>query len=64
VTGSKQRHRAASGTGPAFLQRVLEDDDVITPLLAAPARPVEPWLWRFGDTLTYLVHAIAFQRRA
>jgi hypothetical protein len=59
----ERTHRAASGTGPAFLQRVLEDDDVITPLLAAPARRVEPWLWRFGDRVTYLVHAMVFERR-
>ncbi len=62
ATDLERTHRCASGTGPAFLRRVLEDDAVITPLLAGPPRPVGPWLWRFGKTRTYLVHALVFQR--
>jgi hypothetical protein len=57
-------HRCASGTGPDFLWRVLTDDGLITPLLAAPPRPLPPWLWRFGRELTYLVHGISFRLRA
>jgi len=57
-------HRCASGTGPAFLRRVLEDDAVITPLLAGTPRQVGPWLCRFGERRSYLVHALVFRRRA
>jgi hypothetical protein len=57
-------HRAASGTGPVFLRRLLEDDRVITPLLAGPPQSLAPWLWRFGHQDHYLVHGFAFRRRA
>ena len=33
------------------------------PAAPAAARAVAPWLWRFGDTLTYLVHALVVERR-
>jgi hypothetical protein len=59
----ERTHRCASGTGPDFLWRVLTDDGLITPLLAAPPRPIEPWLWRFGKERTYLVHGITFRLR-
>jgi hypothetical protein len=59
----EREHLSASGTGPSFLRRVLEDDRVITPLLAAPPRTLEPWIWRFGDRLNYLVHGFTFRRR-
>jgi hypothetical protein len=59
----EEMHRCASGTGPAFLRKLVVDDAVITPLLAGVPRTIEPWLWRFGDELTYLVHGVAFRRR-
>jgi hypothetical protein len=59
----ERTHRCASGTGPGFLWRVLTDDRLITPLLAAPPRPLAPWLWRFGRELTYLVHGVTFRVR-
>jgi hypothetical protein len=64
ATELERAHRCASGTGPDFLWRVLTDDGLITPLLAAPPRPLVPWLWRFGKELTYLVHGVTFRLRA
>ncbi len=64
ATELERAHRCASGTGPDFLWRVLTDDALITPLLAAPPRPLDPWLWRFGSELTYLVHGVTFRLRA
>jgi hypothetical protein len=53
----------AAGTGPAFLHRLVREDDVVGPLLAGVPRPVDPWLWRFGPQLSYLVHALVIERR-
>jgi hypothetical protein len=59
----ERSHGNASGTGPAFLQRLLEGDDVIAPLLREPPRLVDPWLWRFGERLDFLVTAWVLRRR-
>jgi hypothetical protein len=55
-------HLAASGTGPAFLRRLFAGDDVLAPLLRASPRLQPPWLWQFGETLSYLVTAWVLQR--
>ncbi len=49
-----------SGTGPAFLRRILATDKEVAPALRGPARIVEPWRWRFTDDRTYLVYALSF----
>jgi hypothetical protein len=53
-----------SGTGPAFVRRILATDRQVAPALARPPRLVEPWLWQFSDERTYLVYALSFERRA
>jgi hypothetical protein len=54
--------RVLTGTGPAFLRKILRDDPEVGPLLT-PSRLVEPWLWRFTEEMTFLVYALSFQRR-
>lgn len=54
--------RVLTGTGPSYLRKMLRDDPEVGPLVSAP-RLVEPWLWRFTDEMTFLVYALAFQRR-
>jgi hypothetical protein len=51
-----------SGTGPAFLRRILATDKDVAPTLRGPARVVEPWRWAFTDERTYLVYALSFTR--
>jgi hypothetical protein len=51
-----------SGTGPAFLRRILATDKQVAPALAGPPRLVEPWLWQFNEERTYLVYAFTFTR--
>jgi hypothetical protein len=58
----EESHRCASGTGPAFLARLMDGDRVLTPLLDGAPQPVKPWVWQFGETLSYLVHAMVFRR--
>jgi len=53
----------ASGTGPGFLRRLCADDPVLTPLLREPPQLLPPWLWRFGDRLSYLVTGWVLRRR-
>jgi hypothetical protein len=54
--------RTLSGTAPSFLRKILREDPEVAPLVTAP-RLVEPWLWRFTEEMTFLVYALAFQRR-
>jgi hypothetical protein len=54
--------RTLTGTAPSFLRRILREDPQVAPLVT-PARLVEPWLWRFTEEITFLVYALAFQRR-
>jgi hypothetical protein len=56
-------NRTLSGTAPSFLKKILRDDPEIAPLVSAP-RLLEPWLWRFTEEMTFLVYALAFDRRA
>lgn len=58
----EQADNHLSGTGPAFLRRILRTDPVAAPLVEAPLA-VEPWLWRLNPELTLLVHALVMRRR-
>jgi hypothetical protein len=51
-----------SGTGPAFVRRILATDKQVAPVLARPPRLVEPWLWQFSGERSYLVYALSFER--
>ena len=52
-----------SGTGPAFLRRILATDREVAPELAGPPRLHQPWLWHFSADRSYLVYALSFRRR-
>jgi hypothetical protein len=54
--------RVLTGTGPSFLRKILRDDPEVAPLVGPP-RLVEPWLWRFTDEMTFMVYALAVDRR-
>jgi hypothetical protein len=58
----EQASNVFSGTGPAFLRRILATDKQVAPALAGPPRLVEPWLWQFNEDRTYLVYAFSFTR--
>jgi hypothetical protein len=51
-----------SGTGPTFLRRLALEQQVAA-LLAGPPQLISPWLWRWGETITYLTYAYRFTRR-
>jgi hypothetical protein len=50
-----------SGTSPRFLRRIVNTDPVVGPLVAT-CRREPPWLWRLDSDVTYLVHAVRFER--
>jgi hypothetical protein len=51
-----------SGTGPAFLRRLLMGDPLVGPLVAGLPRLHQPWLWTFSEERSYLVYALSFAR--
>jgi hypothetical protein len=59
----QQEDELLSGTTPGLLLRILTEDPVVTPLLAAPPQLIQPWLWTLGN-LTMMVYALVFKRRA
>jgi hypothetical protein len=53
-----------SGTAPTFIKRLLATDPVAAQLVGQPPRLGEPWLWRLGPDLSFLVYALSVCRRA
>jgi hypothetical protein len=53
-----------SGTGPAFLRRLLVSAPLLGPLVAGAPRLHQPWLWTFSEERSYLVYALSFARAA
>jgi hypothetical protein len=64
LTELEKTDNVFSGTGPAFLRRILVTDAQVTPLLAGAPELVEPWLWRFTEERSYLVYAWSWRRAA
>jgi hypothetical protein len=51
-----------SGTGPAFLRRLLRTDQIASPLVG-DVRLIEPWLWHLDGQMTLLAYALTFRHR-
>jgi hypothetical protein len=52
-----------SGTAATFMRRLFTTDPAAAQLVAAPPALLEPWLWRLGPELAFLVYALSVQRR-
>jgi hypothetical protein len=53
-----------SGTAPTFIRRLFNTDPVAATLIDGTPVPIEPWLWRMGPDLTFLVYALSVRRRS
>jgi hypothetical protein len=52
-----------SGTAPTFIRRLFTSDPVAATLVDGAPTSIEPWLWRMGPDLTFLVYAVVARRR-
>jgi hypothetical protein len=52
-----------SGTAPTFIRRLFTTDPAAAALLDETPQLQEPWLWRLGPDLTFLVYALSARRR-
>jgi hypothetical protein len=52
-----------SGTARTFIRRLFTTDPVAATLVDGTPSSIEPWLWRMGPDLTFLVYAVSARRR-